>query len=142
MVQVDELVMADRELIFLSLVHQLIMVLVEVEADLVNGQVLVVNGGVVVDPLVDLAQVLVVDQVMVVLVDKQMELLELQIEVVVEVLLDMEFTLIMELLQIPVVLVLWLLFTLQLEHNANMSSKKTYFCTYSQKRRNFNTFFI
>lgn len=65
--------MADQELTFLSLVHQLIMVLVEVEAVLVNGQVLVDNGGVPVDPLVDQVLELVVDQVMEVWVGKQME---------------------------------------------------------------------
>jgi hypothetical protein len=75
MVQVDELVMADQELTFLSLVHQLIMVLVEVGVELVNGQVLVHNGGVAVDLLVDQVQELVVDQVMEVWVGKQMELL-------------------------------------------------------------------
>jgi hypothetical protein len=107
------------------------MVLVVGVVVLANGPVLVVNGGVVVDPLVDLVQVLAADLVMVVLVDKQMELLVPQIEVVAGEPLDMEFTLIMEHLQILAVLVLLLLSILLPAHNGNMSSKKIDFCSYS-----------
>jgi hypothetical protein len=118
------------------------MVLVVGVVVLANGPVLVVNGGVVVDPLVDLVQVLAADLVMVVLVDKQMELLVPQIEVVAGEPLDMEFTLIMEHLQILAVLVWWLLSIHQQEHNGNMPPEKINLCSHSQKRRNINTFFI